>query len=143
MMARFSDFQAAMGLRALETLASGNRRRTELGLMLLELLRARGVPGLLEITGDPGECTFWRFPLWVHPARVTELRRHLLSRGVDSSPTNLACCSREPMFTDFRADTPHARRFVDEMIFLPIHPNLRDGDMRHVADAVSHYYEAQ
>ena len=141
MYARYSDYQATIGLRMLPTLAEGNRRRRHLSLQLLQLLEERNVPGLLRITVDENDCTFWRFPLWVEgPATPDGLRHHLLTRGIDSSATNLPCCSREEAFGEFAADTPEARRFVDEMIFLPMHPNLNEGDMLHIATAVSDYY---
>lgn len=138
MLARYSDLQAATGLRGLRTLAAGNARRRELSLRLLGLLREAGVPGLVRIPVDEGDCTFWRFPLWVDdPARIPALRRRLLARGVDTSPTNLECCSREEAFAEWRADTPEARRYVDAMIFLPMHPDLTDADMRRVAREVA------
>ncbi len=141
MYARYSDYQAAIGLRMLSTLAEGNRRRRELSLRLLQLLREQNVPGLLRIPVDENDCTFWRFPLWLEkPATPDGLRRHLLALGIDSAATNLACCSREEAFAEFNTYTPEAGRFVDEMIFLPMHPNLNEGDMRRIASGVSTYY---
>ena len=141
MYARYSDYQAAIGLRMLSTLAEGNRRRRELSLRLLQLLREQNVPGLLRIPVDENDCTFWRFPLWLeNPATPDGLRRHLLALGIDSAATNLACCSREAAFAEFNTDTPEAGRFVDEMIFLPMHPNLKEADMRRIASGISSYY---
>ena len=137
MFARYSDLQAATGLRGLRSLDAGNARRRELSLRLLGLLRAAGVPGLVRPPSDEADCTFWRFPLWVDAARIPALRRRLLARGVDTSPTNLECCSREAAFAAWGADTPEARRFVDAMVFLPMHPNLTDDDLRRVAREVA------
>ena len=140
MYARYSDLQAATGLRGLRTLDEGNRRRRELSLRLLDRLRAAGVPGLVSLTADADDCTFWRFPLWVDdPAQLEPLRRHLRARGIDTSSTNLVCCSREEAFGEFRADTPEARRYVDEMIFLPMHPSLTTDDVDRVARAVAEF----
>jgi perosamine synthetase len=141
MYARYSDCQAAIGLRMLSTLAEGNRRRRELSLRLLQLLREQDVPGLLRIPVDENDCTFWRFPLWLDkPATPHGLRRHLLPMGIDSAATNLACCSREEAFAEFNTDTPEAAHFVDDMIFLPMHPNLEEVDMRRIAAGISSYY---
>jgi perosamine synthetase len=147
--ASFTDFQARSGLRATRRLARDNERRRELSLALLDALRARGVGGLLSLRVDPKECTFWRFPLWIEPgktdapyARRESLRRHLRERGIDSSPTNLMCCSRMPEFAEYAADTPAARAFVDDMIFLPMHPNLRYDEMLRIADAVGEHASA-
>ena len=141
MYARYSDFQAQTGFKPLARLDEGNRRRRDLSLRLLGKLSKAGVPGLLRIEGDPADCTFWRFPLWLDsPARRDDLRRHLFARGIDSSPTNLVCCAREEAFADCAADTPEARRFVDEMLFLPMHSNLTDADMDRIAEGVISYY---
>ncbi|TMA35145.1 MAG: hypothetical protein E6J79_15590, partial [Deltaproteobacteria bacterium] len=113
----------------------------ELSLRLLQLLREQNVPGLLRIPVDENDCTFWRFPLWLEkPATPDGVRRHLLPLGIDSAATNLACCSREEAFAEFNTDTPEAGRFVDEMIFLPMHPNLKEADMRRIASGISSYY---
>ena len=138
MFARYSDLQAATGLRGLRALDEGNRRRRERSLQLLGLLRAAGVPGLVRLPIDEEDCTFWRFPLWIDDAtRLPALRRRLLARGVDTSPTNLECCSREPAFGPWAAATPEARRFVDGMIFLPMHPTLTGADVRRIAREVA------
>lgn len=138
MYARYSDLQAATGLHGLRVLDEGNRRRRALALRLLELLREMGVPGLLRLAVDEEDCTFWRFPLWIEaPTELAALRQHLLARGIDTSPTNLECCSREAAFAEFNADTPEAQRYVDGMIFLPMHPNLTERDMRRIAREVA------
>ena len=140
MFARYSDFQASTGFRGLRDLVAGNRRRRELSLLLHRLLTEARVPGLLRLPANTEGCTFWRFPLWVErPGDLPRLRRHLFARGIDSSPTNLECCSREDAYSEFAADTPHARRFVDGMLFLPMHPNLNEGDMRRMAEAVAEF----
>ncbi len=140
MYARYADLQAAAGLRALRSLDAGNARRRDLGLRLLRRLEDAGVPGLLRLPGDPAECTFWRFPLWLRDAsEVPRLRSHLRARGIDSSPTNLECCSREPAFAAWAAHTPEAARFVDAMVFLPLHATLTEADMDRVAEAVASF----
>lgn len=135
--ARFSDAQAAMGLRGVRSLDGDNHLRRARALRLLGLLQSAGVPGLPRLVVDASECTFWRFPLWVGaPSEVAPLRRKLLAQGVDTSPTNLECCSREDAFAPWSADTPEARRYVDAMIFLPMHSALSEADVDHVARAV-------
>lgn len=137
--ARYSDFQAGLGLHGLESLAAGNRRRRELSTLLLELLGAAGVRGTVRVPTE-GESVFWRFPLWVDD--VPRFRRFLLERGIDSSSTNLPCLSRESAFAEFAADTPNARAYVDGMVFLPMHSNLTEADMRQLSAVVSEYQRA-
>ena len=126
-----------MGLQGLAALDEGNARRQTLALDLYDRLARAEVPGLLRgFSRD--EATFWRCPLWTRHVRA--LRRHLRARGVDTSPTNLDCCSREPAFAPHLRDTPQARSFVDEMVFLPMHPTLTPSDVTHIADAVTDFF---
>ncbi len=140
---RFGDAQAAVGLRGLTRLESDHARRRELALRLHDRLVHHGVSGTPTLTPDHrNEGTFWRYPLWLpSTAARTHLRRELLARGIDTSPTNLECLSREPAFAPFNAETPEAARFLDTMLFLPVHPTLRESDMDRIADAVAELRE--
>ena len=103
----------------------------------VQFMGKTGPTDVLSFPIDEGDCTFWRFPLWISPPTdLAALRRRLLARGVDTSPTNLECCSREAAFAGCAADTPEARRFVDAMIFLPMHPSLTEADVHRVAREV-------
>jgi dTDP-4-amino-4,6-dideoxygalactose transaminase len=134
MYARYSDFQASIAASALLRLRDGIARRRELSLELLERLDRAAVPGLVD-RRFVAASTFWRFPLWTEDPQ--RLHRALLARGVDNSGTNLGCASREPAFAELARDTPHARRFVDRMLFLPMHPTMTRDDVRYIADVVA------
>lgn len=135
--AAYTDAQAVLAEGCLDDLERGNRRRTELALHLHRALERAMVPGLVKL--DPlGSPTFWRYPLWV--SDPPSLRAFLLRRGIDAARTNLCCASREPAFAELAAETPNAVAFVDGMVFLPLHPNLDEADMEHLARAVAAYY---
>lgn len=139
MLVQYADAQAAVGLRGVRALASDNRERRDLALSLLALLGERGLTGGPRPL-CPDECTFWRFPYFA--SDVGALRDRLRRHGVDSSATNLPCMSREPEYPELAADTPEARRFTDEMVFLPLHPGMGPDDMRRLADVVARCAEA-
>ncbi len=131
--AAYTDAQAVLAEGCLDVMDAGNRRRTELVARLHGQLEAAGVPGLVRL--DPrGSPTFWRYPLWTPDPGA--LRAFLRRRGIDAARTNLCCASREPAFAELAAETPNAVAFVDGMVFLPLHPNLDERDMDHVARAV-------
>jgi dTDP-4-amino-4,6-dideoxygalactose transaminase len=137
--AAYTEAQAVLAEGCLDALAEGNHRRRALATRLHARLEAAGVPGLVRL--DPrGEPTFWRYPLWT--ADPAGLRAALRRRGIDAARTNLCCASREPAFADLGADTPNAAAFVDGMIFLPLHPNLDEADLDHVAAAVIEHLRA-
>jgi dTDP-4-amino-4,6-dideoxygalactose transaminase len=135
--AAYTDAQAALAEGCLDALDAGNQRRAALCARLHRALQAAGVPGLVEL--DPlGSPTFWRYPLWT--ADPPALRAFLLLRGLDAARTNLFCASRAPAFADFAAETPNAAAFVEGMVFLPLHPNLNEADMDHLASAIIAYH---
>jgi dTDP-4-amino-4,6-dideoxygalactose transaminase len=135
--AAYTEAQAVIAEGCLDDLVAGNSRRVALASRLHARLEDAGVPGLVR--PDPrGTPTFWRYPLWT--ADPAALRASLRRRGVDAATTNLCCASREPAFAEHAADTPNAVAFVDQMVFLPLHPNLDEGDMDHIAETVIEHH---
>jgi dTDP-4-amino-4,6-dideoxygalactose transaminase len=139
--AAYTDAQAALAEGCLDALDAGNDRRAELVARLHRRLEEASVPGLVRL--DPlGSPTFWRYPLWTSDPEA--LRASLRRRGIDAARTNLCCASREPAFAEHAAATPNAEAFVDRMVFLPLHPNLDERDMDHLATAViDHFRDAR
>ena len=84
---------------------------------------------------EGAESVWWRFPYWVEDPGA--LRGWLGARGVDATISGLACCSRDPAFKDLAADTPNAFRFMDRVVFLPIHAEMRDEQLDAVAAATA------
>lgn len=137
--AAYTDAQAVLAEGCLDAMDAGNRRRVALASRLHGRLEEASVPGLVRL--DPrGSPTFWRYPLWTPDPDA--LRAFLRRRGIDAARTNLCCASREPAFAELAADTPNAVAFVDGMVFLPLHPDLDEGDMDHVARAVIEHSRA-
>ena len=139
--AAYTDAQAVLAEGCLDVMNAGNRRRAGLVARLHAQLTAASVPGLVRL--DPlGSPTFWRYPLWTSDPEA--LRASLRRRGIDAARTNLCCASREPAFAEHAAATPNAVAFVDRMVFLPLHPNLDEGDMDHLARGViDHFRDAR
>lgn len=130
---RFSDYQACLALDALTRFNEQADRRRRLSRTLLAELHARGVAGLPRL--EPGaEALFWRLPVWTEDLQHT--RQSLARRGIDSTTTNLSCCSRASGSGHLSAPMPNAEAFVDHALFLPLHPDLRASDMVHMAMAM-------
>ena len=131
--AAYTDAQAVLAEGCLDALDAGNHRRAELVARLHAQLEAASVPGLVRLNAL-GSPTFWRYPLWTSDPEA--LRAALRRRGIDAARTNLCCASREPAFAEYAVAAPNAEAFVDRMVFLPLHPNLDERDMDHLASAV-------
>ena len=140
MLVQYTECQAAIALPALERMPEETAHRVALATHLYARLEAQGVPGLPVIPSG-GEAVYWRCPLWT-TAR-DELRAWLTDRFVDTATSGLLCATREPAFSDLHRPTPHAARFMDEVVFLPIHPSMTEGDMTYVADCVGEFFRAR
>jgi|GEM_PF-1119518 len=134
---QYTDLQAGIGLDVLDRFDGETAHRVALAERLLQRLTAADVPGL-PVVADEARPIWWRFPLWVD--EPDGLRDFLTRRYVDSATSGLLCMSREEDFGDLATDTPEAFRFMDGMVFLPIHSNLTEADIDYVADGVVDWY---
>lgn len=139
MATRYTAAQAAIGQRSLAHVMADNARRRALAERLLQRLDAAGLPGRPRLPAG-GVATWWRFPYWTETPEL--LRRALREAGIDTAHTNLCCNSAEPAFASFAADTPQAQRYLDGMIFLPMHPNFTEADMDRAASCLERYHAA-
>ena len=129
----FTELQARVGLDGLSRFDARTERRRAHARRLWDGLSSAGVGGL-PVLPENADPVWWRFPLWVDDP--DGLRAHLRGYGLDTTVSGLVCSSREPMFADFAAATPHAFELMDGMVFLPVHPDLDEADMDRTVDAV-------
>ena len=132
----YSDLQARLGICALRTFDQQTRRRADLGIALYRRLEQLGFEGLPTLP-DGSYSIFWRFPVWVDDPR--SFRQFLFDRRIDTTTCGLVCCSRELAFGEYSHDTPEAYRFMDNMVFLPIYPEMQEPDLEAIAEAVAEY----
>jgi dTDP-4-amino-4,6-dideoxygalactose transaminase len=139
---RMTDLQAAVGLPQLRRLDEITRRRNEHATGLCE--RLRDVPGVVvPEVADRRTHAFHQFTIRVTPAcRVSrdQLVEGLAARGVGAGiyyPAVVfdhACYRGHPQVVT--TPTREATRAAAEVLSLPVHPGLRDGDLDRIADAV-------
>ena len=133
---RLDELQAAALRVKLRRLDAWNRRRRQLANTYRRLL-SRGVKRLV-LPSKVAETDSHVFHLYVvrHPERE-RLRAHLAARGVETLihyPTPL---HRQPLFRRRgQHPLPETERLTDEILSLPLYPQLRDEELRAVADAV-------
>ncbi|HEX8148782.1 MAG TPA: DegT/DnrJ/EryC1/StrS family aminotransferase [Pyrinomonadaceae bacterium] len=133
---RLDELQAAALRVKLKRLDAWNRRRRQLAGTYRRLL-SRGVKRL-TLPSAGAEASSHVFHLYVvrHPERE-RLRAHLAARGVETLIHYPAPLHRQPLFRR-RAQPalPAAERLTNEILSLPLYPQLRDEELRAVADAV-------
>ncbi len=124
--------QAAVGLRQLDRLEQLNGARIRNGRRLDEGLAH--VPGLTVPTYPQGaEPIYMSFV--VHHARRDALAAALRTRGVDTTVGYMSDLSTNPLFAEFAARCPNASRAHQELLHIPVHPNLQPRDLDHMIEA--------
>ena len=129
---RPSPSMAAVGMVQLRRYAALNRARMRNGWYLRQALRGQSGYTLCPMREG---SVFVSFPL-LHHRRVA-LAMALQRRGVDTDLGFMSDCSALEMFADCRTDPcPHAQRAADEIVHLPIYPQLAKRCMDRIAAAV-------
>jgi dTDP-4-amino-4,6-dideoxygalactose transaminase len=123
MIFRASNFEAALGLRALELLPRRVARHREIAQIYSRALRDTG---FLPRSSPKAESSYWRYPLIfpdTHRAHV--FLTHLRRQGVIVERTGLSLLSRQ---------SPVAAHNIACTVFLPCHAGMSEADARRVAE---------
>lgn len=131
--ARPRAVQAAVGLKQLERLESLNGARIRNGRFLDDGLA--NVPGLTVPEYPEGaEPIYMSFV--VHHANRDGLAAGLRRRGVDTTIGYMGNHAASPLFSEYSGHCPNAEQAHADLLHLPVHPNLKDSDLRHMCEAV-------
>lgn len=145
---RLDGIQAAVLEIKLRRLPAGNARRRELAALYDERLQAAGLVGssvesgvVLPFTEARAEPVFHQYVLRV--PRREALRAFLTERGIGTEvyyplPLHLQESLRSLGYQ--RGDFPAAEKAADEVLALPIFPELREDELETVVDAISDFY---
>ena len=131
--ARARSVQAAVGLKQLERIESLNGARIRNGRALDSGLGH--VPGLMVPTYPEGSEPIYMSFVVHHPNRDA-LMLALRSRGVDTTTGYMNDLSDHPLFEPHKRACPNATKAMAELLHIPVHPNLTDGDISHLIESV-------
>jgi dTDP-4-amino-4,6-dideoxygalactose transaminase len=138
---RLSELHAAIGRVMLKRLPGWVERRRALARVYQEELR--GAPGLTLPAERPGTRHAWHLFVVRH-ARRDALLEHLRSRGIEAGVHYPIPLHQQPALRAFaRGPLPESERAAREVLSLPVHPLLRDEDVRRVAREVRAFAEAR
>lgn len=137
---RLDSIQAAVLLAKLPHLASWSAARRERAARYDRLL-ADLAPVRTPVVDSANEAIFHQYTLRV--LRRDALREHLTSRGISSMiyypvPLHLQPCFRHGALTP--EPMPETERAMDEVISLPIYPELTDAAQDRVVAAIQEFY---
>ncbi len=126
--------QAAVGLVQLGRIDRLNGQRAAHGRFLVEhLSHARGLTVPRFVPG--AEPIFMSFPVQVDDPPGVAAR--LLDWGVDTTRGYMSDCSTLEIFRGkVSGECPNAGHVSRHILHIPVHPNLRERDRRHIVEAV-------
>jgi dTDP-4-amino-4,6-dideoxygalactose transaminase len=139
---RLTDLQAAIAIPQLRRLSDGIERRSANAALLDQALDA--LPGLVRPTAPAGRTHVWH----QYTVRITsdarlrrdDLARELAARGIETGiyyphvVFDHACYRDHPQVRC--AEVPNARAAASEVLSLPVHSGLSEGDVAAIGDAV-------
>jgi dTDP-4-amino-4,6-dideoxygalactose transaminase len=139
---KMNEFQASLGLLQLGYVDAAIARRKEIAATYRHALRdVRGI----ALLPDPVNVqqNFSYFPIFVgpqYPISRDALYSKLRERGIYSRRYFYPLISSMPMYRNFPssdpANIPIATRIAEEVLCLPIYPQLLDADMARIIDVV-------
>jgi dTDP-4-amino-4,6-dideoxy-D-glucose transaminase len=139
---KMNEFQAGLGLLQLKHVDAAIARRKVIAETYQHALR--DVRGLSFLQAAPDvQQNYSYFPIFIdaeYPISRDALYARLREQGIYSRRYFYPLISTMPMYRDFSssdpANLPVATRIAEQVLCLPIYPNLSDQDLERVIDAV-------
>jgi dTDP-4-amino-4,6-dideoxygalactose transaminase len=131
---RLTDLQAAIGLAQLDRLAEFTHRRianaAHLSRQLRNVVTPRVRPGYRHV--------YHQYTVRI-PRGRDEALRHLRAAGVGASVHYPTPVHQQPLYRDlgYRERLPVAEQASREVLSLPVHPALTDGELEQIVQAVA------
>lgn len=131
---RFNEVQAAIGRLGLKKLVTFNSRRREIADIYIKNLK-----DLPIILPKPQTWSYHVYHMFVIRTRErNNLKERLLKKGIEAGIHYPAPCHLQPPILDIqgRKKMPLAEKYCKEILSLPIHPALKDNDVRYVCQII-------
>ncbi|MBT3192915.1 MAG: hypothetical protein HN341_10205 [Verrucomicrobia bacterium] len=127
--------QARAGLRQLKTLDAKNEARRERGNALVSLLQKAGCEGLPQTADAAGDHIYVSFAL--RRENRYAFTRQLRLRGVDAATGYMSDCASIPELGGSVGVCPNSAHVAENIVHLPLYPDLRERDLSRIAAAVA------
>ena len=131
---RLDEIQAAVLRAKLPFLRQWTERRRSLAAFYRTNLNETSVRIPAEV--DAGHV-YHLFP--VHSTERNRLQEYLKSNGIYTLIHYPTPIPQQPAFATYKVDCPTANRLCNELLSLPLHPNLTDSEIQLVALTVSRF----
>jgi dTDP-4-amino-4,6-dideoxygalactose transaminase len=136
---RLDELQAAALRLKLRHLEAWTERRRALAARYRSALA--GLPLALPQDADDERAVYHLFT--VRSARRDELKKHLDASGIGSAVHYPMPVHRQPLFRHVGASFPESERASDEVLSLPLFPELTDDELEAVVAAVRTFFSTR
>ena len=137
-LANYSDVQAAVGSSSLTRATEVTSVRIRNGELLRTLLK--DIPDIrIPARLDNAINVYWRFP--IISADMMGLKKFLLQHGIDSAPSYLTLCSKEPGFEIYHASMPNAERLKNCTLVVEVNEELSEDDIHFTSSLIHSYFK--
>jgi CDP-6-deoxy-D-xylo-4-hexulose-3-dehydrase len=144
---RMTDITAAFGIAQLAKLEEMNeQRRKNASFMIKTLTEEAGE--FLEVPNEkPGyKHTYYTFPITLKekaPFSRREFAEHLEANKIETRPLFAGCLPDQPAFRGVPGrsvgDLANSRYIRDNLVFIGIHPGLKEQHIKHVTDIIVNF----
>jgi dTDP-4-amino-4,6-dideoxygalactose transaminase len=129
---RYSNLQAAIGLRRLEALERENQQR----IKNADILNRHLAHGIKRQEGIGEDCSICLYYSVIVNDRTT-LKRRLLRHGIDTQESwNVSCAALE-LFKRYKRSCPVSCGLKKTALYLPNYPGLSEKQVVHIAETVN------
>ena len=130
------NINAAIGLAQIKKVESFIKRRREIcDLYDSEL---KGVKGIQCMPGGYHEITPFMYVIRVKNDRRNQLKDYLMEHDIESGISYIPCHSFS-LFKEEGVKLPVTEEIYKEILCLPIHPELKDADIKMVCDCIKEF----
>lgn len=141
---RMTDITAAFGIEQLAKLDDMNEQRRSNASYLSSILSNEASDYLeVPIEQDGYKHTYYTYPIVLKesaPFSRREFSEHLEANKVETRPLFAGCLPDQPAFRDVPGrvvgDLKNSRYLRDNLVFIGIHPGLKNNHIEHVSDII-------
>jgi dTDP-4-amino-4,6-dideoxygalactose transaminase len=138
--ARYTTFQARLGLLQLNKVDRDIKTRIENALLYHEGLKDRDELILSPVRTDGSNTYLW-FP--VQYSKRDELLRFMYQQGRDIAAGHFTSTADAPRFEEFHRDCPNAKKVEQELFYLPTYPGYSRRDIEKNIQVIRQYLDLQ
>lgn len=140
---RMTDIQAAIGIVQLKKLDEFNKKRIQNAEYLNENIDIEGI--ITPYRKNNVKHVYHQYVITIDENIINreKLIRYLISKGIGSAIHYPVPIYKQPLYQKlgFKENCPITERLANTVLSLPIHPSLKEEDLKNIANTINNYKE--